>query len=223
MNWVDFFIGVVLILAFVIGFKRGIFRELSTFIGLVIGTILAINYADWLAIQTEGMLNVPPSLRYVFCFVVCFAASIFVFKLLGHYFYIMVKLSPLKFSDKLGGGIFGVLKGAVVLSLIFLMFIFFPVFQSFNQSIDNSVMAPHVRQFVPKAFEMTSHFHPNSGKFADKINSGILGSKAQEYADDFESLLDDNEVLGFSTKDISVLNNVGKYFGDKVEIATKGD
>ena len=84
-------------------------------------------------------------------------------------------------------------------------------------------MAPHIRNVVPTAFEMTGHFHPNSGRFIDKVTSGILGSKAEEYADDFESLLDDNEVLGFSAEDISVLNNVGKYFGEKVEMATKGD
>jgi membrane protein required for colicin V production len=223
MNWVDFFIGVVLLLTVIIGYKRGIFREITTFLGLVIGAVLALNYADWLAIKTEGMLNVSPSARYVFCFVICFAASLFIFKLLGHYFYKMVKLSPLKMSDKIGGAVFGALKGLVVLSLIFLMFIFFPAFQSFNQTIDESAMAPHIRQFVPMSFDMTLHFHPNSGSFSDKVTSGVLGSKAEQYADNFESLPGDNEVLGFSAEDVSVLNNIGKYFGDKVELANKGD
>jgi hypothetical protein len=126
-------------------------------------------------------------------------------------------------SDKIGGAVFGALKGLVVLSLIFLMFIFFPAFQSFNQTIDESAMAPHIRQFVPMSFDMTLHFHPNSGSFSDKVTSGVLGSKAEQYADNFESLPGDNEVLGFSAEDVSVLNNIGKYFGDKVELANKGD
>jgi len=223
MNWVDFFIGVVLLLAIAIGYKRGLFREITTFFGLVIASILAVDYADWLAIKTEGLFNVSPSARYVFCFVICFAVSLFIFKLLGHYFYKMVKLTALKLPDKIGGAIFGSLKGLVVLSLIFLMFIFFPAFQSFNQTIDESALAPHIRQFIPMSFDLTSHFHPHSGKFSDKVTRGVLGSKAEQYANNFESLPEDNAVLGFSAEDVSVLNNIGKYFGDKVELANKAD
>jgi uncharacterized membrane protein required for colicin V production len=49
MNWVDFFIGVVLLLTVIIGYKRGIFREITTFLGLVIGAVLALNYAECLS------------------------------------------------------------------------------------------------------------------------------------------------------------------------------
>ena len=223
MNWIDFFIGVFLILAVAIGYKRGIFKELTTFLGLVIAAIIAFNYADWVGVQLEGLINMNPSLRYVSSFVICFAASLFVFKLLGHYFYKMVKLSPLGFSDKIGGGLFGALKGIAILSLIFLMFIFFPVFQSFNDSIDESAMAPYVRQFMPSAFDATDYFHPRSGDFTEKITSGLLGSQAKEYADNPESLLDEDNPLGFSLEDLRVLNNVDKYFGEQVEVASKGE
>ena len=223
MNWVDFFIGVVLILAIAIGYKRGIFKELTTFLGLVIASIAALNYADWVAVQLESLVNMAPSLRFVLSFVVCFAVVLFIFKLLGHYFYKMVKLSPLGFSDKIGGAAFGALKGIAILSLIFLMFIFLPVFQSFNDSIDDSVMAPYIRQFIPTAFDMTGHFHPKSGEFTGKVTSGLLGSQAEKYAGNPESLLDKDNPLGFSLEDLRVLNNIDKYFGEQVEVAAKGE
>jgi hypothetical protein len=103
------------------------------------------------------------------------------------------------------------------------MFIFFPAFQSFNQSIDESAMAPRVRQFIPAAFEFTGHFHPKSGRFMDKVTAGVLGSQAAEYAKNPESLLDEDKALGFSLDDMRVIDNIDKYFGEKVEVATKGD
>lgn len=222
MNWVDFFIGVVVILTIAIGYKRGLFKEMSTFLGLVAGAIAAFNYADLLALKAEGFVNISPSLRYMFCFVICFIVTLLILKLAGYYFYKMVKLSSLGLTDKVGGSIFGALKGVVVLSLIFLMFLFFPAFQSFNQAIDGSTMAPYIRQFIPVTYDHSTIFHPKSGRFSGKVSAGVLGSRGAEYASNPDKLLDKENANGFSVEDVRVLNNVDKYFGEKVEVAEKG-
>lgn len=223
MNWVDFFIAVVLVTTVTIGYKKGLFRTLATFLGLIMAVIIAVNHADWMAIKIEGLFNLSPSIRYVFCFLVTFFITLLGFRLLGYYFYKMAKLTPLKFPDMVGGGIFGLFKGAVILSMIFIMFIFFPPFHSFNESIDNSVMAPYLRHIVPTVFELTSVLHPDSGPFKVKITNGILGSEAEKHSDNPESLLGKNKVLGLSNEDIRVLDNIDKYFGEDVELARKGD
>ncbi len=221
MNWVDFFVAVVLVVTVAIGYKSGLFRTIATFLGLIITTVFSVNHADWLAMQLEGTIAISPSLRYMFCFIVIFLFGFVVFKLIGHYFYRMVKLTPLRYPDMIGGGIFGLFKGLVVLSLIFIMFIFIPGFHSFNDSIDESAMAPYIRQLLPFTFELTEPFHPESGPFVYKIKKGILGSNADEYLKNSESLIDKQEVLGYSFKDQSVINNIDKYFGEKFELAKK--
>jgi membrane protein required for colicin V production len=222
LNWIDFLILGIVFIAILSGYKRGLFKEVSTFIGLIITIVFAISYADWLAMKVEGTINLSPSLLYVLCFVITFVFTFAVLKILGHYFYRMVKLTPLKYPDKVGGGVFGILKGVFLLSLLFLMFIFVPVFQSLNQSIDESLMAPTVRKLVPATFNLTMPFHPNSGEFVDKVTSGVLGSKASKYANRPEALLKNNELLGMSLEDIRVLNNIDKYFGQPTELAKKG-
>jgi hypothetical protein len=84
-------------------------------------------------------------------------------------------------------------------------------------------MAPYIRQFIPSAFDATDRFHPNSGQFTAKVTSGLLGSQVEEYAKNPESLLDEDNPLGFSLEDLRVLNNIDKYFGEQVEVATKGE
>jgi hypothetical protein len=101
------------------------------------------------------------------------------------------------------------------------MFIFFPSFQSFNQSIDTSVMAPVFRKFVPVTFDLTMQLHPRKAKFIDKVKNGILGSKATKYADNPEDLLDKNEIMGFNDKDIQTLSSIDRYFGPNKELAKK--
>jgi membrane protein required for colicin V production len=223
LNWVDFFVLGIVVIAVFSGYRRGLFKEVSTFIGLIFAIIFSINYADWLAMKIEGTFNLYPSLLYVFCFAAIFIFTLFVLKLLGHYFYMMVKITPLKYPNKVGGGIFGILKGMLFLSLVLLMFIFVPVFHSLNQSIDESMTAPTIRMMVPTAFDMTMRFHPDSGKFADKVTRGVLGSKALKYAGKPEALLKNNELLGMSLKDIRVLDNIDKYFGQPTELARRRD
>ena len=221
MNWVDFFIAVVLVITVAIGYKNGLFRSITTFAGLIIAAVFSINHADWLAIQVEGMFNISPSLRYIFCFLIFFFGALFIFKFVGYYFYKLVKLTAVKYPDRIGGGIFGLFKGVIILSMVFIMFIFFPAFHKFNKGIDESVLAPHIRQVLPMTFKLTEPFHPESGPFIAKVKSGILGSEAEKYAKNPESLIDKQKVLGYSVKDQSVINNIDKYFSESIELAKK--
>jgi membrane protein required for colicin V production len=222
LNWVDFFIFVVLIIAFANGYRRGMFKEISTFIGLLITIVFALYYADWLSLKSEGRLNFSPSIVYLISFLIIFVSFQVFLKLLGHFFYKMVKITPLKRYDKIGGGGFGLIKGAFALSLIFLMFILFPKFQSYNEAIDQSTMAPVFRKIVPVSFDAGMQLHPRKAKFIDKVKAGILGSKATAYAQNPDALLEgEDEVLGMSYDDINVLNNIDKYFGNAQELAKK--
>jgi len=208
LNWVDFFIIVVLVVAFANGYRRGAFKEISTFIGLILAIMLGVYYADWLAAKGSGRFNFSPSLIYLISFALIFLAAQVLLKLLGHLYYKMVKITPLKKYDRVIGGGFGLLKGTLVLSLLFLMFIFFPGFQSFNGAIDRSSMAPVFRKIVPITYDMGMQLHPSKSKFVPEVKSGILGSKAATYAEDPEEFLEKNEILGMTSNDVGVLNSL---------------
>ena len=213
MNWIDFFILFVLFVAMLNGYRRGFFKEISTFLGLVIGVVFAVSHADWLASLLEGKATFSPSILYVLCFALIFALSILVLRLLGRYFYKLVKITPLRVSDKIGGSIFGIVKGMVALSLIFLLFIFPTPLKEFDSAIQESAMAKPMRKFVPYIFNNTAYFHPRSGDFLSEVQKGILLSKAQDYAEDPDEALDDRVLLGMTDDDVQTLNKLNRYFG----------
>lgn len=213
MNWIDFFILFVLFVALLNGYRRGIFRELSTFLGLAVGVIIAVSNADSLVMMLEGKLNFSPSVLYVLSFALIFLGCFVVFKIVGKYFYRMVKISPLKRSDKIGGGLVGVAKGLVVLSLLFLFFIFPTPFSSLDDALEGSSMAGSVRALVPFIYDNTSYLHPGSDQFLTEVQKGILLSSASLYADDPERALKNKVVLGISDGDVETLDKLNRYFG----------
>lgn len=213
MNWIDFFILFVLFLALLNGYRRGVFKEISTFIGLVFSIVFAVSNADWLSLKAEGMFNMSPSVLYIFSFILVFAAFTLILKFLGRYFYRLVKINPMKFANKLSGGIFGIIKGTLVLSLLFLLFIFPTPFKNFDSSIADSSLAKPIRDFVPYIYDHTGFLHPRSQEFLTEIQKGILLSNADLYANDPESALKNKVLLGMTDDDVETLDKLRQYFG----------
>ncbi len=212
MNWIDFSILIIAVLAFLNGYRRGLFKEMTTFLGLLIGIIVSVNYSDALALKLQGKIGMSASVLYVLCFILIFVVTLAVLKILGHYFYQMVKLASLKPSDKIGGGIFGVFKGLVVLSLLFLLFIFPTPFRNLDNSIEASTMAGTVRAIVPFVYDNTTFLHPKSGEFLSEVQQGILFDKTKEYAESPDKALGDKTLIGMTDQDIATLDKLNQCF-----------
>jgi membrane protein required for colicin V production len=211
MNWIDFSILFVLILAFLNGYRRGAFKEISTFLGLILSIIFTINNADWLVGQLHGKFNFSPTILYVICYALVMAACIAILKLLGHFFYQMVKIAPLKVPNKITGGVFGIIKGGVVLSLVLLLFLFPTPFRSIDTAIETSVMARPIRGFVPVIYNNTGVMHPRSEQFLVEVNKGIILPSGSFVASN-DTTSASGAQLGVSEDDAKTLNRLNQYF-----------
>lgn len=212
MNWIDFSILFVLILAFLNGYRRGAFKEISTFLGLVLSIIFTINNADWLVGQLHGKFNFSPTVLYVICYAVVLAACIAILKLLGHFFYQLVKIAPLKVPNKITGAVLGAVKGAVVLSLVLLLFLFPTPFRSIDTAIETSAMARPIRAFVPVIYNNTNVLHPRSDQFLAEVHKGIILPHGESFVASSDSIGADAPLLGMSDEDAKTLNRLNQYY-----------
>ena len=212
MNWIDFSILFVLILAFLNGYRRGAFKEISTFIGLILSVIFTINNADWLVGQLHGKFNFSPTILYVLCFVLVMAACIAILKLLGHFFYQMVKIAPLKVPNKITGGVFGIIKGGIVLSLVLLLFLFPTPFRSIDNAIETAAMARPIRAFVPVVYNNTGVLHPRSEQFLVEVNKGIILPNGSSFVASADTTGASGTQLGVSEEDAKTLNRLNQYY-----------
>ncbi len=206
MNWIDFVLIGLLLVAIIIGSRRGLFSGLMGMLGLVSGVIFSINYSDQVTAKFLSHMRVSTVMVVFMEFMVVFVLVYVSIKILGSLFYKFASLKPLGNLDKVGGAIMGIFQGWIVLGVILFLFIFLPLPHSFVAKLDNSFFAPGMRGVVPMIYDETTFLHPKSPSLVDKVK------KALRTEPDKSS----RELGGFSTEGSSIsriIRNLEDYFG----------
>jgi membrane protein required for colicin V production len=126
MNWLD--IAIVLIIAFfaTTAFSAGLIRELMTLASAVVGVVVAGLFYDDLARDVLVFIDDKDAAN-----IVAFLVLLGAIYLAGQLIAIMLKqvaaILLLGWADRLGGALFGLLKGLVVVEVLLIAFITFDV------------------------------------------------------------------------------------------------
>lgn len=206
MNWIDFVLIGLLLVAIIIGSRRGLFSGLMGMLGLVGGVIFAINYTDQITAKFLSHMRVSTVMVVFMEFIVVFVMVYVGIKLLGYLFYKFASLKPLGNVDKAGGAIMGIFQGWIVLGVILFLFIFLPLPDSFVAKLDSSFFAPGMRGVVPMIYDETTFLHPENPSLVDKVKKALRA----------ESNKSSRDLGGFSTEGPSVsriIRTMEDYFG----------
>ena len=122
MNYLDAVLAIPLLLGLYKGVTRGIVKELSSLLALVLGIYGAVHFADISAPYLKEHLSIDSSFLKLASFAVTFVLIAMLVRLLGAMLNKVIKMVALGFVSRLLGAIFGVLKAAFVLSALLLIF-----------------------------------------------------------------------------------------------------
>lgn len=118
MNTIDIVFGIILILGAIQGFRKGLFVELASLIGLIAGIFGAIHFShfvgDWLAEKTswsEQVINLT-------AFAITFIIIVVVISMAGKLLTKIADFAMLGIINKIAGALFSVLKYAFLLSVV---------------------------------------------------------------------------------------------------------
>jgi membrane protein required for colicin V production len=113
-NGVDLMLGAVLLLSALVGIARGLVLELMALAGWVVAFVAAQVFSPQLAPHLP--IGSPGSgLNQAVALALTFIAAVVVWTLLARLLRLLVHATPLKLPDRLLGGLFGVLRGVLVL------------------------------------------------------------------------------------------------------------
>jgi len=118
MNWLDIAILTVLLLLLLKGLWLGLIRELCTLAGLAGGTYLAMNYRAPLGQLFAEWLKAAPELLNLLAAILLFLATMMTCILLGMVLSRFMKLIFLGGFNRVLGGLFGLIQGVVLLTLL---------------------------------------------------------------------------------------------------------
>lgn len=118
MNTIDIVFGIILILGLIQGFRKGLFVELASLIGLIAAIYGAIHFshiaANWIAQRTswtEQVINLA-------AFAVTFIIIVFVVSLAGKLLTKIANFAMLGIINRIAGAVFALVKYAFLLSVV---------------------------------------------------------------------------------------------------------
>jgi len=154
MNYIDIVLGILLILSAISGFRKGFVVEVASLAALILGIWGAIKFSYVTSEFLVENFNIETDYLNLISFVVTFVVIVILVHIVGNTVNKMVNAVMLGFVNKLAGLVFGVLRAALILSIILVVFdkIDEDVHILPESSKENSRMYEPIRSFAPSIF-----------------------------------------------------------------------
>lgn len=154
MNTIDIILAVILIFGAINGFLKGLFIEVTTLVGLVLGIYGAIHFSHFLGDFLKDSVTWEESMIQVVSFAGTFLIILIALVLLGKALTKIAETIALGFFNKIVGAIFGFLKYALILSIVLLVYDqisgSFPFVE--KKKVKESVLYEPVKNLAPAIF-----------------------------------------------------------------------
>ena len=192
MNWVDVVLAIIIVLNVGLGIYRGIFGEILSLAGIVIGIFAGIRGYEAIGWHVEGFLGTGPGVANLVTFVLIFGIIAAVFYYLGYLLHKAAEKLFVGWLDRTGGGAFGAVKGLLFASVIALVLALFPFTDKLENDMNSSVIGPHVVKFAPALYGTAMKYVSGSDYEGLDVMS-LLGRYTDESAErtEDETLPDD--------------------------------
>ena len=154
MNWIDFVILAILAFGLIQGFINGLIIEIAELAALILGIWGAIHFSGWTAEKLSGWFDMQASWTGIVAFAVTFLVIVLCVYLIGKLLDGLLKAMALGFVVKALGAVFGVLKAAIILSVLFVFLNSIHQRKHFlpSSTIANSFLYKPIADLVPSIF-----------------------------------------------------------------------
>lgn len=186
MNTIDTCILIVLGIFGVKGFIRGIVIEIFTLIGMVIAYIIAIREMSFFSNLLVSKLHLPDILASSIAFLVLFIGIVFIIRWLASALKLFARWTFIGWLDSLGGVLFGLFKGALIASLVLLLFSLLPLSAEIQKQQKASLLFKPVRSVAPFVFNTIKRVIPHSKDFYEELKESVK-KKTKETTDQIVS------------------------------------
>ncbi len=155
INLLDIVLLVPLLLFAFNGYKKGIIIEIATLAALVLGIYAALFFSGYTANLLTGSFNISTEYLNIIAFIVTFIGVLIVVMFIGKLLEKVINLLMLGIVNKLAGALFGILKGALLLSILIFLINYFDTDASIikKEARTQSVLYKNVEPVAPWIYE----------------------------------------------------------------------
>jgi uncharacterized membrane protein required for colicin V production len=173
MNWlIDVIIAAVILVFFFVGMKKGLIRQALDIIGIIAAFIGAFYLAHHLAAFIEGRFDLPYQAALVVSGIALFVGIIVLFRFLGALLQKFAQLTLLGSLDRIGGAVFGAVKGVLLVSLLLVIILNLPFPDTVKKPIESDPLAAAVYPALPVLFDLVLSRSPAHLDFRKVLRDG---------------------------------------------------
>lgn len=153
MNYLDIIIAIILFLFGWKGLRKGLIIEVVTLLAFGVGIYGAMHFSDFTAAHLQDFMEIKPQYLNTVAFVLTFIILVVLVNLIGRLVSKWVKSMNLGFFDKLGGFLFGILKGVLLCSVLLMVLNNFQLLGVVKPKVkEESKLYPYIEQTVPYVY-----------------------------------------------------------------------
>ncbi len=153
MNYLDIIIAIILFLFGWKGLRKGLIIEVVTLLAFGVGIYGAMHFSDFTAAHLQDFMEIKPQYLNTIAFVLTFIILVVLVNLIGRLISKWVKSMNLGFFDKLGGFLFGILKGVLLCSVLLMVLNNFQLLGVVKPKVkEESKLYPYIEQTVPYVY-----------------------------------------------------------------------
>ena len=187
MNYLDIIIGIILIIFALSGLKNGIIREAFSLLAFLFGIYGAMKLSDYVGKWLGDIINVSQEWMSVISFILVFIALALLINWLGGLISDLVASMSLGFIDKLGGFVFGVAQGFLLVGVLILLLDFFGIKNVLKEeTCENSRLYKSSEKVATWIYENKDGWIEKIDKEFDKVEKTFKHEK-----EDVEDFVDD--------------------------------
>lgn len=177
MNILDLIIGIVLILFAIIGLKKGLIIEAFNLASFIIGVWGAMCFSDWVANWLSGYVDAALDYLPIIAFIITFVIFLLLTRWLGHLVSNLVSAIHLGIFDKIGGFLFGILKGGLILSILILIMNVFGISNLIDTNLKRgSFLYTNIEK-------VTNRLYRNHEVVRNSINKSVVADNIIKFED----------------------------------------
>ena len=153
MNYLDIIIAIILFLFGWKGLRKGLIIEVVTLLAFGVGIYGAMHFSDFTAAHLQDFMEIKPQYLNTIAFVLTFIILVVLVNLIGRLISKLVKSMNLGFFDKLGGFLFGIIKGVLLCSVLLMVLNNFQLLGVVKSEVkEKSKLYPYIEQTVPYVY-----------------------------------------------------------------------
>jgi len=177
LNWVDVFVFIAFLRIILISYRHGFVIEVFQLLGTIASIFIAFHSYDKLASSISSHSPIPIDFSSFICFVFLIVLILVLFKFCRDGFLFVIKIQPLAVLDKWGSVALGVIRAALVSSLIIVTLLLSTI-GYFQQSAERSFSSRYFLELAPRTYAFI--FDNIYSKFSLQEEANTAAFKALE-------------------------------------------